>query len=436
MDYAVGLIYSLASLGIPAYGLYRIAQLQALGISKRKIYLQMITLHVTLSIVGFGVFFWLMRDRASGQFIQAILLIGFIQLLANTVSADWYLQGRARFDIPAIRNLCLRTMGLFAIFWIVLSPSDYVMYYWIIAISVCLAAGINAAWIIHDLKKEEAIESTTSIQWKELMLFFVGTVFVSSTDYLDATMLGLIRSEGEVGYYSNAAKLIRLSLVVPMALNLVISPQLSGHFALKDSQRSREILNQAVSWIIYLSLPICTLYLLYADQLIQLFAGDQFNPSIPLMRWMAGIPLFISLSNLFIYYGLFGLDRALKYRMVLGVVAGIFISILLNLWLIPLYGATGAAINSFIIELGFMVLFALWIKPIFKWTAHLKSLITCLLFLPVYFMIMQAPWNVLSKLMIGGISSVLIYLLMQHYVWKHPMPILYSSNFNTARNAS
>jgi O-antigen/teichoic acid export membrane protein len=249
-------------------------------------------------------------------------------------------------------------------------------------------------------------------------------------------MLGLIRSEGEVGYYSNAAKLIRLSLVVPMALNLVISPQLSGSFALKDSQRSREILNQAVSWIIYLSLPICTLYLLYADQLIQLFAGDQFNPSIPLMRWMAGIPLFISLSNLFIYYGLFGLDRALKYRMVLGVVAGIFISILLNLWLIPLYGATGAAINSFIIELGFMVLFALWIKPIFKWTAHLKSLITCLLFLPVYFMIMQAPWNVLSKLMIGGISSVLIYLLMQHYVWKHPMPRLYSSNFNTARNAS
>ena len=120
IDYSIGLIYGIASLGIPAYGMYRIAQLQALGLNKRQAYLQMTVLHVSLSAIGFLFFYWALQGQTHLVFIQTLLPLAGIHLIANSASAEWYLQGRERFDIPAVRNLVLRTIGLIAIFGLVL----------------------------------------------------------------------------------------------------------------------------------------------------------------------------------------------------------------------------------------------------------------------------------------------------------------------------
>lgn len=418
VDYAVGLIYGIASLGIPAYGVYRIAQLQAAGQRKRLSYLQMMGIHTALGSIGFGLFYLLFSDHAHWNYIKPLFPLGACYLIANSLASDWYLQGRENFRGIAIRNLIFRSLGLIFIFGCVHTASDYMAYYWIIVISVIGSAIYNLTWIRNDLKKEKKEQVSGRIDPKELFLFFIATVFISITDFLDATMLGLLSKEAEVGFYTNAAKLVRLSLLITLALNAVVFPQFSGILAKEGKSRSRELLDQSIDWLLYLTIPISFLYLLYGGELIWVFSGAAFSDSVSAIQWMAPIPLFISLSNLLLYYGLSSRPE-LQKRIALGVAAGISISILLNTILIPLYGATGAAINSCITEGLFLIYFVFLIKPTIQYASVGKAALSCLLFLPVYAIISMTEWNAIWKLGIGGIASIALYSIMQHYFWKH-----------------
>jgi O-antigen/teichoic acid export membrane protein len=419
IDYSIGLIYSIASLGVPAYGMYRIAQLQALDQTKRKAYVQMTALHVSLSILGFGIFYWILQGHTNLIYIQKILPLAGIHLLANSAAAEWYLQGKQRFDIPAYRNLALRILGLIALFLLVLHPTDYSTYYAIVVISLSITMILNNWWVLKDLQSDQHKQPGGGIQWKQLFLFYLSTVFISTTDFLDVTLLGLLSSEAQVGYYSNAAKLLRLSLMIPLALNLVISPQFSSNLAKDNHEESDKLLYKALDWLFYLTVPICSLYLLYADDLVHLFSGSQFTQSISAMRWMAGIPLFISLSNLLIYYGLSDNKSKVRSLLSIGILLGLLGSCCLNFWLIPQYGSIGASINSLIIESSLVIFFLVLFKIRLDWKSIAKAGITSLCFIPIYWGLVQTGWNSLTTLIVGGSSSVGMYLLIQHYIWKH-----------------
>jgi O-antigen/teichoic acid export membrane protein len=128
VDYTMGLIYSIATIGIPAYGMYRIAQLQSLGIDSRKLYRSLTGWSIVLSLLGYGLFFLLTKDHSGWFFIHEVIPMGALFIFANSLSAEWYLQGKERFDIPAIRNLAIRLLGLIAIIALIKSPSDYKIY--------------------------------------------------------------------------------------------------------------------------------------------------------------------------------------------------------------------------------------------------------------------------------------------------------------------
>jgi O-antigen/teichoic acid export membrane protein len=420
MEYSVGLLYSIASVGVPAYGVYRIAQLETLGRRKRDTYIHLTLLHVFLSILGFGIFYWLVREKTDWRYIQTILPIGLIHILANSAAADWYIQGKERFDFSSLRNFLIRLIGLIAIFWTIRDAADYEIYYWIILMSIGLTAIINTIWIRLDLRDDRIKEKAeTTFQYRELMIFFMSSVLISCTDFLDVTMLGLLSNEEQIGYYSNAAKLIRLSLLIPMALNIVVTPQFSSAYASGNDRRPNEILNSSMQWLIYLAVPISILYLLYAKEVIFLIAGAQFEGSIEPMRWMAGIPLLVSLSNLLLYFGLSGTDKKMKTRIVFGVLTGMLLSGLLNYLLIPLMGAVGAAINSLIIECGFVILFANTLSVRIKWAELFKSLASCSIFIPIYWASSIIEGNLLIKLISVATCSVAGYVLIQKTVWKH-----------------
>ena len=138
----------------------------------------------------------------------------------------------------------------------------------------------------------------------------------------------------------------------------MVFPQFSGIQAQQQPTRSVELLRKSVDWLIFLTIPISVLYLLFGKELVLVFSGPAFTNSISSVYWMAPIPLFISLSNLLLYYGLSSRPE-LQKRIAVGVAVGILISIGLNSWLIPLYGAKGAAMNSFLTELGFLIFFLL-----------------------------------------------------------------------------
>lgn len=414
----MGLIYGIASLGIPAYGVYRIAQLQAKGSSKRFSYWSMLAQHTLFATIGFGLFYLFFSKHENWSFIKPLFPLGACYLIANSLSADWYLQGREQFKRIALRNFLFRTAGLVAILLWIDSPAAYSTYYWIMVITVILTAVYNLFWIQKDLKTDRNRPADTRINWKEMLLFFIATVFISITDYLDATMLGLLSREAEVGFYTNAAKLVRLSLLVTLALNAVVFPQFSRIQATANPGQSDQLLHKSIDWLIFLTIPVSLLYLLFGKELVLTFSGSGFTNSIPAVHWMAPIPLFISLSNLLLYYGLSSRPK-LQKRIALGVVVGILISLGMNSWLIPRYGALGAAMNSLLTEFLFLTYFLVLIKPTLPYASIGKAVLAALIFIPVYWMMVATEWSSLSILLIGSGSCLILYAAVQHFIWKH-----------------
>ena len=415
----MGLIYSIASIGIPAYGMYRIAQLKTLGLDTKPTYLKLTGWHLGLSLAVYGLFYLLVSHRTGWNFIHSLLPIGLIYLFANSAAAEWYFQGLERFDIPAIRNVILRSIGLIAMLMLIEIPADYETYYWIITISICCTTLFNTGWIAAQLKKPTKRDITPAIRWPELFAFYIGTVFIGCTDFLDVTLLGLLGNEEQTGLYGNATKLVRFSLVIPMAFNLVVSPRFSSHQAKGDTALAQDLLTKSIEWIIFLAAPICMLYFLYAKELVLIFSGPAFSGSIEAIRWMAGIPLFIPLSNLLIYYGLTATSSKHNQTIAIGVIVGILLSVGLNYWLIPKFGSTGAAMNSLVIEFSFMIFFMLLLKPTLQWGRHVLTTLTCLTFIPIWMLLEGTALLDLVKILIGGTVSCLLYLIIQHRVWKH-----------------
>ncbi|MBO5628636.1 MAG: polysaccharide biosynthesis C-terminal domain-containing protein, partial [Aeriscardovia sp.] len=98
----------------------------------------------------------------------------------------------------------------------------------------------------------------------------------------------------------------------------------------------------------FFSFPICVGIILISPTFIPLFLGSQFYGSVLPIQILSLILIFIGLNNLFAVQCLVGLgyDKLFLYS----ILVGTFTNFLLNLILIPNYGAVGASIASSVAE--------------------------------------------------------------------------------------
>jgi len=177
--------------------------------------------------------------------------------------------------------------------------------------------------------------------WKEAIT--LGLVLFLNQFYfrIDTIMLGVIASESEVGLYSVAFNLMEGTFFIPTIVMAAIFPGLS----------------QAKQFSVYFRKGAMLLTLsgiagggavfLLADSIIRLFFAPEFQHSADILH-------ILSLAIPLVFWGylmtqsLVALDHN---RIYLGITAGgVLINVLLNFWLIPEHGASGAAVATVITE--------------------------------------------------------------------------------------
>lgn len=156
---------------------------------------------------------------------------------------------------------------------------------------------------------------------------------------IDQVMIGLMLGKAEVGLYAAAAKVSEVWYFVPGIICVSLFPAIVN--ALKtDRELYRQRLKHLYSLLLFLALGISIPIAFLAESIIVFLFGPAYAAAAPILQiyiW-SGIGLFIS-------YGL-GQELTAENRtrtvFVLNLSAMI-LNILLNLWLIPRAGLTGAA---------------------------------------------------------------------------------------------
>jgi O-antigen/teichoic acid export membrane protein len=155
-----------------------------------------------------------------------------------------------------------------------------------------------------------------------------------------------MRNEKELGLYVASYSMMAISLSFAAILGQVFFPLLSQTTG-QDHEQDRENEQRYLRWLwqasIGLALPIATGGFILAEPLTRFVLGSQYSGAGTLFRWLT---LTIVAGSMASYFGarLIPIGREKKY--LIAVVAGAVVNVVLNLFLIPRYGAIAAAFTT------------------------------------------------------------------------------------------
>lgn len=172
---------------------------------------------------------------------------------------------------------------------------------------------------------------------------------------VDQVMLGLMAGDREVGVYAAAARISEVWYFAPAAIVASFFPRLIDRRSI-DSEAYFMDLQRLNDFLLYSAIGVAVTVSYCAAWLLPLLFGEAYEGAVPVLvvHIWAGLFVFMRalLSKWFIAENLLKLSMASQ-------VLGALVNVLLNLKLIPLYGAVGAAyatVISFAVA-GYVVLF-------------------------------------------------------------------------------
>ena len=156
---------------------------------------------------------------------------------------------------------------------------------------------------------------------------------------IDQVMIGNMLSKEDVGYFATAGKFVDLILFIPTVLVQTITPMLvriKEQNELSYEQKKRTFVS-ITTWI---AIIISFIVSLMAFCLIRYTFGESYIAAIPVLQIMAykavGMALSASGGQIII------IERMQKWAFIRNVL-GCFLCIILNYYLLPIYGIVGSA---------------------------------------------------------------------------------------------
>jgi O-antigen/teichoic acid export membrane protein len=177
---------------------------------------------------------------------------------------------------------------------------------------------------------------------------FIFTILMAANviyNKIDIIMLEKMSGSAEVGYYSGATKFIYPFMFISGAFMTAIFPKLAKHSEEKDKFKS--IQNLALYYLGGIGILLSTSLYLGSDLIFELFFADKYDASIPIFKVLVWY-----LAIVFIY-GPINNSLVAKNKVKFLVYMNLFmivLNVVLNFFLIPVYGAKGAAAATIVCE--------------------------------------------------------------------------------------
>jgi len=169
------------------------------------------------------------------------------------------------------------------------------------------------------------------------MMFLIGQTGV--------LMLGMFRTEAEVGYYAIAVKLATLTTFVVQAVESMAGPKFAELFHTARIDELFHVAKKSAKLIFITTIPILICILIFGKLFLSVVFGAEFILAYPALIFLVISQFVVSaFGSSGIFLNMTGHQNA--FRNIMSITA--FLNIALNLWLIPLLGISGAAITALI----------------------------------------------------------------------------------------
>jgi len=171
----------------------------------------------------------------------------------------------------------------------------------------------------------------------------ITTIMVFVIGQLGVVMLGMFRSEAEVGYYAAAGKLATLASFVVTAVNSISAPKFSELYHSGNLDGVFDVARKATKFVFWTTVPIVLVLLIFGKAVLLLFFGQEFTAAYWALFFLAVGQFVNSISGSTGYFmNMTGHHKTFRNIMIAAAILNIFV----NLGLIPRLGIHGAALAA------------------------------------------------------------------------------------------
>ncbi|MBC7826237.1 MAG: oligosaccharide flippase family protein [Chitinophagaceae bacterium] len=423
---------SIAEFGIVVYGMREVARLRNEPEKKEKLVSELLLLHIisssfTLVLYGVAVYFiW------SKIHDIRILYFSLSFLIVNFFACEWYFLGMEKFRYITFRSVLCRVLGLVSIYILIKQPSDYFIYYAIIASSAML----NSLWNNYLLFKEVSV-SFKNTNWKRhipklRITYFISLVY-GITLILDNVLLRIVSTASAVGYYAFSVKIVRISTTLLSDSLQVFFPRIVYFIRQNNRKKVQLMITLNLQLLILFSVPICAGVFLLAEPLVIIFLGEQFIPATGNLRILAAFPLLKSYNHFLSKQVLISHNRERLYLNGLVVTSVVFV--FLMLFLSYKYADSGASYAIMLAEILLLLINYYYVRKtstdlqVFDLRTFIHALVGASLFIPVVYLIRKLIPSPLPVLIISMGSCFFVYVIIQAFVIRNNFMLILKDVF-------
>ena len=338
-----------AQLGIPTYGVRACSRVrddrQALTRTAQELLIINLIMTALSYMALFLALLFVPRLRAE----RTLYLLVSLSMIFNTIGMEWLYKALEQYTYITVRSIAFKIVALIAMFVLIHSREDYVIYG---GITILASSASGICNFVH-ARRFISLRPVGGYRFrphlKAVAVFFA--MACASTVYtnLDTVMLGFMTSDETVGYYNAAVRIKSILVSIVTSLGAVLLPRASYYVERGEMDRFRQITRKALNFVFLAAVPMMIYFMVFARQGIFLLSGENYAGAVRPMQWIMPTLLFIGLSNVLGIQILVPLNRE---RVVLwSIIAGAAVDVVLNVVLIPQYGASGAAAATSVAEL-------------------------------------------------------------------------------------
>lgn len=405
-----------ASFGVYTLGVREISKIRNDKEKVSKLFTNLFVISFLSNILVLLIYLVFSISTSSGL-ARTLYLVMTIQIFANVFYVEFVNEALENYKFITIKSIIVKIIYFLAILLAVRNPNDIVIY----AIVVSLTNFLNN--IISFVYAKRRIKFNFSeIEIKKYIKPLVAVLIITNVDLLygqlDRVMLGKYVSDVSVTIYYTAYYLVSTLSSIPYAIINVSIPRLS--YLLKNDGKKiyEEKLNNSISSLLFIIIPMCLGVFVLSREVIILYAGKKYIAAIVPLMIACITRIFISLEsvmNNLVMYPNNREDRILKVSLACGI-SNLIINYLLVLF--KIFSPLTALTTTGLVELTIFITHYIYARKKMNIDVQVFSkknmtyILLSLLFIPISLIIRSLKLNFYINIIVIIMICSLMYFIV------------------------
>ncbi|KGQ41812.1 flippase [Gallibacterium anatis] len=287
---------------------------------------------------------------------ERLSLLMSILVFSSILDINWFFFGIEEFKLIIVRNFIIKLGSLISVFLFVKGENALYIYAFVNVLSILF----SQVALVPFLRKYIffTLPSLTGIlkHIKPNLILFLTVIATSIYNIINKIILGYVTTPIEVGLYESSLKIVAIPTLLITALGTVMLPRMSNLVANNDTGYE-QLLAKSFVFALFISSVIAFGIMGVSKEFVPIFYGKGYEKCVELFLILLPTGIFFAIGNVIRTQVL--IPRSMDKIYVISGFLGAGVNLLINLILIPYYGAIGAAIGTFFAE-AFVSLFQLY----------------------------------------------------------------------------